>query len=244
MCTHTILDAPPAPSCLRPVRLNRWRQPPDESGDAVPYDTFDAGKAEQNDPQWYEVELASGSHYSGGTVTLANYRELSRMLSEADDVQRSPAVWCKAYGGHGTYSLFVVYEALPEEIRDVLTGLDDYPSVNDEALSELECELGDEAWHSWGCGDMRRALEREFSLDDLDLPDNALFDLFRIASERMGHDWQFETGAQAYFDFERAAREIVNAMHLPPAWLDAHQHASLEMLRAVLRADADSGRES
>ena len=117
----------------------------------------------------------------------------------------------------------------------ILDALDDYPSVNDEALSELETELGDEAWHAWGSRDMRRALERELAIEELGMPDNALFDLFRLASERMGHGWEFEQGAQAYFDFERAAREVERALDKPPRWLDQDQKRSLDMVREALR---------
>ena len=223
-----------APRCLRAVRLNFWRDAPTANGDDVAYDTFEHGAARADDPQWFEVELATGSDYSGGTVTLANQRELKRLLAECENVVGPECVWCTAHGGHGTYALFVVYAALPEEIRAVLSALDDYPSVNDEALSDLECELGSEAWEAWGRADLRRALEKEFGADLESMADDVLFELFRVACECMGHDWEFEQGAQAYFDFTRAAHELSKALATSPTWLTDEQGYALEALRASI----------
>lgn len=128
----------------------------------------------------------------------------------------------------------MVYAALPEELRAVLHALDDYSSVNDDTLSELECELGSEAWEAWGRADLRRALEREFGADLESMTDDSLFGLFRVACERMGHDWEFEQGAQAYFDFTRAARELSNALDTAPSWLTDEQANALDALRASI----------
>ena len=231
------IDSRDVPRCLRAVRLSPWRDAPTENGASVCYDTFENGTARADDPQWYEVELASGSDYSGGTVTLANQRELKRLLTECEDLDGPECVWCTAYGAHGTYALFVVYAVLPEEIREVLGALDDYPSVNDEALSDLECHLGSEAWESWGRTDLRRALERQFGTDLERLTDACLFELFRLAGERMGHDWEFEQGAVAHFDFAQAARELSNSLGTPPAWLTDEQVNALAALRASISVE-------
>jgi len=224
-------DTRDVPKCLRAVRLNPWRDGPAANGESVCYGTFENGKARAGDPQWFEVEPATGSDYSGGTVTLANQRELKRLLTKCEVPALPDCVWCTAHGGHGTYALFVVYAALPEEIRNVLEALDDYPSVDDEALSELECQLGSEAWESWGRSDLRRALEKEFGADLEHLTDDCLFELFRVAGERLGHDWEFEQGAQAYFDFTRAARELSSTLDAPPSWLTDEQVGALASLR-------------
>lgn len=235
-------DLRDVPKCLRAVRLNAWHEAPTGNGDSVCYGAFEQGKAREGDPQWFEVEPATGSDYSGGTVTLSNQRELKRLLTECEDPTLPDCVWCTAYGGHGTYALFVVYMALPQEIREVLGALDDYPSVNDEALSELECQLGSEAWAAWGNTEFRRALEMEFGADLGQMPDGDLFELFRVASERMGRDWEFEQGGQAHFDFARAARELSNVVEAPPSWLTAEQAGALEALHTFLSArESDHG---
>jgi hypothetical protein len=230
-------DAFDAPKCLRPVRLNPWREAPTENGESVCYATFEHGTARTGDPQWFEVELATGSDYSGGTVTRANQRELNRLLTEGESVAGHDCVWCTAYGGHGTYALFVVYAALPEEIREVLCALDDYPSVSDEALSELECELGSDAWEAWGRADLRRALEKQLGADLEGMTDDTLFELLRVACECAGHDWEFEQGAQAHFDFTRAARELSNALGTRPSWLTGEQANALEALRVSIAVE-------
>ena len=111
-----------------------------------------------------------------------------------------------------------------------------------DTLSELECELGSEAWASWGRVDLRRALEKVLGADLESMTDDHLFKLFRVPGERMGHDWEFEQGAQTYFDFTRAAREVSNALDNPPSWLTSEQAGALEALRAsVLAEDPDHG---
>jgi len=230
-------DIRDVPKCLRAVRLDAWREAPAANGESVCYGTFEHGTARAGDPQWFEVEPATGSDYSGGTVTLANQRELKRLLTECETPALPECVWCTAYGGHGTYALFVVYAALPEELREVLEALDDYPSVNDEALSELECQLGSEAWEAWGRADLRHALEKQFGSGLEQMTDDCLFELFRVAGERMGHDWEFEQGAQAYFDFTRAARELSNSLGTPPAWLTDEQVNALAALRASISVE-------
>ena len=236
------IDARDVPQCLRAVRLNPWRDAPTENGASVCYDTFENGTARADAPQWYEVQPATGSDYSGGTVTLANQRELKRVLTECEDLDGPECVWCTAHGGHGTYALFVVYAALPKEIRELVDALDGYSSVNDEALSDLECELGSEAWEAWGRTDLRRALEKELGADLEDMTPDHLFELFRVAGERMGHDWEFEQGAQAHFDFTRAAHEVLCALDSPPSWLTTEQAGALEALRASAQAaESDRG---
>jgi len=227
-------DVRDVPKCLRAVRLTPWRDAPTANGDSVCYGTFEPGAARAGDPQWCEVEQATGSDYSGGTVTLANQREVKRLLTECEDPALPDCVWCTAYGGHGTYALFLVYAALPEEIREVLSSLDDYPNVNDEALSELECQLGSEAWEAWGRADLRRALEKEIGADLEEIKDDCLRELFRVAGERMGHDWEFEQGAQAYFDFTRAACELSKVLETSPPWLTSEQVNALAALRASI----------
>jgi hypothetical protein len=234
------IDPRDVPQCLRAVRLIPWRDAPTENGASVCYGTFENGTARAGAPQWFEVEPAAGSDYSGGTVTLANQRELKRLLTECEELAGAECVWCTAYGGHGTYALFVVYAALPEEIREVLDALDDYPSVNDEALSELESELGSEAWEAWGQTDLRRAIEKEFGADLESITPDHLFDLFRVAGECMGREWEFEQGAQAHFDFARAAREVSNAVCNPPSWLTAEQASALEALRACIPSEGSA----
>ena len=77
-------DMRDVPKCLRAVRLTPWRDAPTANGDSVCYGTFEPGKARTGDPQWFEVEPATGSDYSGGIVTLANQRELKRLLTECE----------------------------------------------------------------------------------------------------------------------------------------------------------------
>jgi hypothetical protein len=93
---------------------------------------------------------------------------------------------------------------------------------------------GSEAWAAWGNAELRRALETEFGAGFEQMADGDLFELFRVASERLGHDWEFEQGAQAHFDFARAAREVSAVLDAPPSGLTTEQLGALEPLRALI----------
>lgn len=233
----TAIDIHDYPPCLRRVRVAFWRKPPTENGDSVPYDTFENGEPRAGEPQWCEVEPATGSDYSGGTVSLANFRELQRLLGKCEDWSDAGPAWCTAYGALGTYGLFVVYERLPAELRAIVDGLDDYRLMSEEVLSELETELGDKAWSQSGRQELRTALEARLGLDGLTISDEQLVDLFRVACERVGHGWEFQESAEPYFDFARAAREVVAVLptRKRPGWLDERQHAALDLLRSAAR---------
>ena len=100
---------PDAPYHLRAVRVGYYQDPPESNGQQVRYDTFENGESGEGEPQWYEIDYTGGSDYSGGSVTQANYRELQKLLAEHHpDESGQPVVWVDAYGGHGTYGLFVV----------------------------------------------------------------------------------------------------------------------------------------
>lgn len=103
-------------------------------------------------------DYLSGSDYSGGNLCRSNYESFLEKFSDCDGVYET-------HGGHGTYGIVLTAEALEnEEIVDVLCGLEDDPSIDDEALSNKEWELYEENWHDNGADDFRRALVNKFEL--------------------------------------------------------------------------------
>lgn len=49
------------------------------------------------------------------------------------------------------------------ELREIVTGLEDYPSIDDDALSTLEMEREGEDWTSYGADDFRKSLETAYA---------------------------------------------------------------------------------
>jgi hypothetical protein len=151
---------------------------------------------------YYMPELTGGSDYSGGSVTLANYR--SMLESYRDYV-------VDLYGGHGTYAIAIPVWAFvcKPAIAETLAGLDDYPVIDEEALSDLESEWEQEAWESFVRHDFKCALENArceclvgqqchwCTLSDEDA--RALFEAAREASNTY---WEYEHSG-AWIDLDR-----------------------------------------
>ena len=103
-----------------------WYQPGDE---------IDTG-----DFTHFEIAHTCYGDYTGCTVTRSNHRLLIEILDEEgieDYVIKSWAYW--------TYSIYIPIKYLGHEVLDeIIEGLDDYPAIDDEDVSNLECELTEE----------------------------------------------------------------------------------------------------
>lgn len=127
----------------------------------------------------FEVPYCSGSDYSGSMVEKANYNEFGELYPDIPYVHNS-------FGGHGTFAIFIELcrflsadlaldneNPTPENILETIEGLKDYPLINDEALSRMEMEATEEAWHDWMCDDMVREINKHFGIEFDYCDDNA-----------------------------------------------------------------------
>jgi len=58
-------------------------------------------------------------------------------------------------------------------MMEVFEGLDNYPVIDEEAMSAVEQEAEDEAWNNWVRHDYERALVRALSEDEANTTDDA-----------------------------------------------------------------------
>lgn len=170
----------------------------------------------------FEIPYCSFSDYSGCTVERSNYKDIKDNFEGLDGLYFFS-------GGHGTQALALdlrtVYLDRVDEIHDIIAGLENYPVIDESTLSELEMEMEDEAWNSYGCSDFRDALQKEFSdfLDDnedvlawyhgylwdlSDIEDDKFYELFRKACETSNHYPIFETGASCWFYLDDNAQAV------------------------------------
>jgi len=173
-------------------------------------DTLSDDEEETGDLYFY-VPYASGSDYSGCTVTKANAKWFEDTFGENEWVH-------SVYGGHGTYAVAVGLTGLLgcdddtfESICEALEGLDNYPVFDDEAVSEFESECANEAWDSWVADDFVRALEAKFAdCADLELPNgDALRAFFEEKREDANTYWECEgCGPSVYIRIERVVEGI------------------------------------
>jgi hypothetical protein len=202
-------------------RVDPYRDGPDglEPGEGISYGSLEAANTANADAVGHRY--LSGSDYSGGVLIRANIACVRDLLAKNPD---APIVF--AHGGYGTEAVvFLLDREAPEEqispLVELLCGLEDYPSVDDEKLSELEEEDAAETWESWARKDFERALAKRvvdsnsdacLSADDVELDwrGTEARDVFHALAER----WNVEGGAGvvhedsgASFDVERVAEK-------------------------------------
>lgn len=121
----------------------------------------------------------SGSDYNGGALARSNVRALEE-LAESEGL-----VHWSLSGGHGSHGIAFPLWERSRELVSILEGLEDYPVVDEDAMSEEESEDEEQAWDSWVRHDFAKALETETGVDVSEVPDAKLRELFHsLCSER------------------------------------------------------------
>jgi len=226
------------PQHLRAIKFD-YHEAPEANGEQLSYGHFDAGKERGDKPQWYEVEYASGSDYSGGTVNRSNYEVLRELLEESHPSGQSPAVWADAYGGHGTYAILVVYDALDPDLQQSLGALEDYPLLDEEHHSMHETEKENEAWENAYQSEFEEKLLKAVfeDGDDAEWPEDAdSFALFRLRAEVANENWE-HSAEGPYIDLDRivdAFAPVLTGDKKPPTWMSGTSLEDLEKGRAAL----------
>jgi hypothetical protein len=145
------------------------------------------------------------SDYSGSTVEASNCAELHEQFD---------GVAISVYGGHNTtdvcFSLrWILNDDAADTLLDIFEGLEDYPLINDEALSELESEYIDEAWSNWAASDFSRGIEKALDVELNDIPDSDLRRLFDDCAELANEYWYNEgSGTDMYISVDDVVAEV------------------------------------
>jgi len=206
MTGNPSVDPRDIPAHLRKAEINEI---PEHNGQDIGYSQ---GYSSKRETGWYQVEYATGSDYSGSSVERANYKELQEMLEAAHPEDAQPVVWARTSGGHGTYGIVVRYGDLDEEIRETLDALEDYPAINDEAVSNLEMEEQDETWENSGRDEFIRAVAK-IEGKDKDALEEAItpeqwHGVFRAMCTATNRDWEDQGGEGPWIDMKKLAEEL------------------------------------
>lgn len=146
--------------------------------------------------------------YGGSLVEKAN-----------TDILTDEYGFIKVYGGYGSISCMIQIDALlcmPEEesdrILDVLEGLNKYPLIDDEELSNQESEQIEEAWDNWTEYDFKREIEKKFNieLDDYEFKsiDVSFRSIFDEMAERANEYWINESGYDMWINVEKVTDKM------------------------------------
>jgi len=222
------------------LRGAELRDEPEHNGQDVGYSQGMRSKS----AEWFQVEYATGSDYSGGSVTESNYRVLEKMLEEHHPEDAQPVVWARTSGGHGTYGIVVRYADLEDEVRGAIDALEDYSLMDEEDHSNLQVEQQDSAWEDWGRDDFIKELAKDIGIDDWDelealITPDQWYSVFEGAREAANVYWEDQQGSGQYIDMERVAKKagsIVTSRKLPQH-SDDYQDDAFEALIAALPED-------
>lgn len=147
--------------------------------------------------------LAFGDYDNSGSVERSN----QRVFLEAFGAR--PGIY-EIYGSHGSQAVGIrlsiedadAEDEWVEELIRTLSGLEDYPVLDDEDMSNLEQEMFEEAYDNFGRTDFVRAIEK---LLDLELTEEGdIGELFW----RHAADHGVVEGGGVYFDIDKMADNV------------------------------------
>ncbi len=152
-------------------------------------------------------EYLSGSDYSGSLVQKSNHKAFSEMFADGYNEW-----WTDPSGGHGTYSILIDMQSVPEDIEtdvaEFLNALHHYPLADDELHSEMEMEAQQEAWDNWARHEFIQGIERDHDVELDGVGEDALRDLFQEASEAANEYWSNQEGDSMYIDIKRILKKV------------------------------------
>ncbi len=164
---------------------------PEEGENHLPIDSF---KPDSNG-NYFEFPCTLWGDYCGDIVGRANYKYME------DNYSTNPLVFFLT-GGYSSHIIVCHVSLLDnEEIKDILDGLDDYPLINDEHMSNIEMEEEDSAWESWIKGDLIRALDDR----NIQYNEESLYDDYRFILDDNNIDGHMESAVSWYVDINRIA---------------------------------------
>ena len=137
------------------------------SGDSIPCRYLDPVSDAAADAVGHRS--LGGSDYSGGSLIRSNLKAF-RALVEEETGEGEPLPIIDYYGGHGTDGVLILLDRKgPRDslapFVELLRGLEDYPVVCDDTMSEVEHEEEDTAWKDGAEGDFSKALAGYFGQD-------------------------------------------------------------------------------
>jgi hypothetical protein len=201
----------------------------------------DSKSRPDQDHQWFDAQYTSGSDYSGSLVERSNYEALLEKCGELEEEHGSD--WYQTlYGGHRTYAILFHVIRAPDEIVELLKGLEDYPLIDEERESQLEMEAQNEAWENWGRRQYKQELEKLYKGDADKVSDEELDKHFEEWREHSNTYWVNESGSEMYIDIARILKEIKRQDGDPPAGFVFEEPSREDLARLANEASRASRR--
>jgi hypothetical protein len=150
----------------------------------------------------FSHSLFVSGDYVGGMVQKSNRLAI---LENEELCQRLGIV--ELNESYSTDSLLFPIDSLNDsELIEIFEGLEDYCSLDDENVSELEIELESECFDCFGRDDFRRELEKLFpDLEQVieDLTDEQISEVYYESARNINYEiFTVESGTSGHFDFD------------------------------------------
>jgi len=153
-----------------------------------------------NEIQIRYFPYSAGSDYSGEAVTRVNYEYLKNKFKDSD-------AFVDIWGGYSTYAFAYIPHALSDderqEVNEILERLEDYPCLDDDALSAFETEELAEAFKE----DYSRELKKYGNEHD-EIPEAIVEAAESIMFDHQGDYAFLETGCIVYINWEKIRADL------------------------------------
>jgi hypothetical protein len=177
-------------------------------------------------------------------LSVGNYRALESLWSDLQTAD--PYVNAK-------YFAIDMDDTAPAELVEVINGLEDYPCIDDEAMSRAEMELGEEHWTDYGRRDTFAALAELSGADVDDLADDTVIaglveDFTFSGGHQLDASGQYVDIYPEYVDpsfFEFHAGDVAAAVvEYVAAWLTVEKDTTTTRFELTITTDnnAHSGK--
>lgn len=163
-----------------------------------------------SNPEWKNNDLYLIPRYmSYGDYDNSCMVERSNKKVFMEQYDNSPIVY-EVTGGYGSESVALSIREMmnpdnddeAQSIIDLLNGLNDYPCIDDELMSNMEYEAFYEALDDYGIEDTCRALAKKYGIDVTDYDREKLKDLI-LEIDRNGNPvFMIESGGGCYIDVD------------------------------------------
>ena len=167
-------------------------------------------------PEWKNNDLylickymQYGDYDDSCMVERSNYKLF------LEEYEKEPGVFTIS-GGYGSSGIAISIQYLlnPDneekalEIIELLNGLNDYPCINDEDMSNMEYEAFNEAFEDYGYKDAMTALSKKFNLEIYDYKEEEFKALLLEKASRCNPSWVIESGGSCYIDIDQMIKDV------------------------------------
>jgi hypothetical protein len=142
--------------------------------------------------------------------------ERSNLKIFLEDYGDLPYVF-KVYGGYGTTDIAISLKGLldscnedkAQSIINVLTGLNDYPCIDDEDMSNMEYDAFIESLDSYAIRDCSSLLANQFLIEVYDFNEDKLKEILLESDRNLNYpSYQIESGGNCYIDTNRLISKV------------------------------------